>query len=69
VLLRAEKIAFDVDDMVLVEPKDFVQVSFNPASLSKFLIFSPATKPRPLGPGISSIVTLPPLPLTLNGTE
>src|SRR5437867_6164162 len=69
VLRRALKIAFVVDDIVFVEPNDFVHESFSPASFNKFLMFSPATMPRPLGPGIISIVTLPPFPRTLNGTE
>ena len=69
VLLRALNIAFAVDDIVLVEPEDLLQQSFNPANFNKFLMFSPATSPKPLGPGINSIVTLPPLPCTLKGTE
>src|ERR671931_2219152 len=69
VLRRALKIAFVVDDIVLVDPKDFVHASFSPASFNKLLMFSPATMPSPLGPGMISIVTLPPLPRTLNGTE
>src|SRR4029453_933661 len=69
VLLTALKIAFVVDIIVFVDPKDFVHASLIPASLRRFLMFSPATKPNPLGPGIISIVTLPPFPLTLNGIE
>jgi hypothetical protein len=69
VLLSALKIAFIVDDIVLVDPKDFVHASFNPASFRRLLIFSPATRPSPLGPGRISIATLPPLPRTLNGIE
>src|ERR671938_783313 len=69
VLLRELKIAFVVEDMVFVDPKVFVHASFNPASFNRFFMFSPATMPRPLGPGMISIVTLPPLPRTLNGTE
>ena len=61
--------ALAVDDMVLVEPKDRLQQSFSPANFIKFRIFSPATIPNPLGPGINSIVTLPPRPWTLKGTE
>ena len=36
--------------------------SFTPANASKLRIVSPATNPRPFGPGINSILTLPPLP-------
>ena len=68
-LLRALKIAFVVEDIVFVDPKVFVHESFNPANFNRFFMFSPATIPRPLGPGMISIVTLPPLPRTLNGTE
>jgi len=50
--------------MVGVEPFAVVHASFNPAILSKFLIFLPATNPNPRGPGRISIVTLPPFPFT-----
>ena len=63
------KQTLDVDVMVFVDPVLFVHASFKPANFKRFLIFPPATSPRPLGPGITSTVTLPPLPLILNGTE
>jgi hypothetical protein len=69
VLLRALNIALVVEAIVFVEPYDFVQASFKPANFNKVLMFSPATKPKPLGPGNTSIVTLPPLPDTLKGIE
>lgn len=69
VLLIALKTAFVVDIIVFVDPKDFVHASFSPANFNKFLMFSPATRPKPLGPGIISIVTLPPFPRTLKGIE
>src|SRR5215471_6387540 len=66
---RAVNIALVADDIVLVEPNVLVQASFIPASFRRPLIFSPATKLRPLGPGMISIATLPPFPFTLNGIE
>ena len=44
--------------MVLVDPKLLDQTSFTPANASKLRIVSPATNPRPFGPGINSILTL-----------
>jgi hypothetical protein len=69
VLLKALNIAFVVEAIVFVDPYDLVQASFNPANFNRVFIFSPATKPNPLGPGSISIVTLPPLPDTWKGIE
>ena len=55
--------------MVGVEPFAVVHASLRPANSNNRLILPPATRPKPRGAGIISIVTLPPFPLTLNGTE
>ena len=54
---------------MLVEPFAVVQASLSPANSKSRFIFPPATRPSPRGAGIISILTLPPFPLTLNGTS
>src|SRR5207244_13280763 len=56
------------DDKVEVDPKVRVQQSRTPASRSTCFGISPATRPRPRGPGNTSTRTLPVLTVTLNGT-
>ena len=55
--------------LINVEPLAVVHASFNPANSNNLLIFPPATNPNPLGAGMISIVTLPPFPRILKGTE
>jgi hypothetical protein len=57
-----------VEGDVDVDPKLLVQQSFTPAILKTILGISPATSPKPLGPGSISMATLPHLPLTLKGS-
>src|SRR5439155_7965071 len=68
VRVSASKTASADDVSVEVEPNVRVQQSRTPASRSTCFGISPATRPRPRGPGNTSTRTLPVLPVTLNGT-
>src|SRR5208337_2179697 len=58
-----------MEPSVLVEPKLLVQQSLTPANVRTVFGVSPPTNPRPLGPGMISIATLPHFPRILNGIE
>ena len=69
VFFKASYVANAKDVFVFVAPFDLDQQSLMPARVSIDLAVSPTTRPRPFGPGISVIVTLPLRPVTVKGSE